>query len=159
MNPLDAIRQRLINTMRKSVLTCGHLLHTVTQAQATTLHDGPGGWTVLEVLCHLRDYDVIFHERAVMMLTQETPALPAYDHMALAVERNYNAQGLGTVYAHLAESRARFADFFAALTPEEWERAGVHPERGHFSMTDAALQVVTHDADHLEQITRILTQR
>lgn len=37
------------------------------------------------------------------------------------------------------------------------ERAGIHPKRGHFTMTDAVIQVGHHDCMHLEQITRILT--
>lgn len=159
MTQLDAIRTRLITTMRKSVATYGHVLAHLTQAQAATLRDGADGWTVLEVLCHLRDFDVIFYNRAVMMVEQESPALPAYDHEAMVVEGHYNTQDVRGVYADLAASRARLADFFAALTAEQWERAGVHPERGHFTLTDAALQVVTHDADHLEQITRLLAQR
>ena len=52
-----------------------------------------------------------------------------------------------------------YIDTFKALTPEQWERTGIHPERGLFTMTDAALQVVSHDCDHTEQITRILLQR
>jgi len=46
--------------------------------------------------------------------------------------------------------------FFASLTPEQWARDGVHPEREGFTMTDAVMQVGLHDLDHLEQITRIL---
>ncbi len=155
---IDKIRVRYLTNMQRTCATLGHILQRVTQEQATTLRDGEDGWTVLEVLCHLRDFDGFFYDRAVMMLEQENPLLPKYDHEALAIERNYNGQNLQEVYAELAESRSRFVAFFQALTPEQWERAGIHPERGHFSVTDAALQVCSHDIDHTEQITRILTQ-
>lgn len=155
---LQPIRTRLVTAMRKSAATLAHVLANVRQEQAVTLRDGADGWTVLEVACHLRDFDEIFYGRAVMIVEQEYPTLPAYDHEALVVERRYNEQSLAAVVEGFTESRRVFADFFAALTPDQWERAGLHAERGRFTLTDAALQVPTHDLDHLEQITRILRQ-
>lgn len=155
---LALVRQRHINLMQLTLDTLGHVLSAVTQAQATTLRDGPDGWTVVEVMCHLRDYDHIFLERAIMMRDGDFPLLPIYDHEAMVTERNYNSNDLPTVYAALQESRPRFIAFFQALTPEQWEKAGTHPERGYFSLTDAAIQVGIHDVTHLEQITRILLQ-
>jgi hypothetical protein len=63
---------------------------------------------------------------------------------------------LRQAFAELSQLRARFREFFKGLTDEQWARAGLHPERGRFTVMDAALQVCTHDASHLEQITRIL---
>jgi hypothetical protein len=59
----------------------------------------------------------------------------------------------------LVESRARFVALFEDLTAEQWNRAGIHPERGHFTLLDALIQVGTHDVTHLEQITRIIAER
>lgn len=153
------IRQRHIALMEQTLQTLGHVLRPVSQITATTLrdgHDGPQGWTVLEVLCHLRDYDGIFRQRAELMVAQEYPQLAGSDHVALAAERNYNGQDLRQVYAQLTQSRQATITFFRGLTDAQWERAGVHPERGHFTLTDAVVQVGTHDCIHLEQITRIL---
>ena len=158
MTTPNIVRQRHITLMRNSVRTLGNILQHVTQEEAASYRDGGDGWTVLEVICHLRDYDLIFCNRAQMMLEQDYADLPGYDHEALATERDYNSQDLSAVYAGLAESRERFAAFFENLTDEQWTRAGVHPERGHFTMTDAVMQVGLHDSDHLEQITRILAE-
>jgi hypothetical protein len=100
------VQQRYLTLMQNTVATLGHVLKHVTPQQATTLRDGPQGWTVLEVVCHLRDYDEIFYQRAIMTLEQDNPTLPAYDQEALAVERAYNQQNLEQAYADLA---ARFA--------------------------------------------------
>ncbi|MDX1990851.1 MAG: DinB family protein [bacterium] len=159
MEDLEKLRQRYVNYMRKTVETLGHILQDVSQEAATTLRDGPDGWTVLEVVAHLRDFDGFFQHRAQMMLEQENPALPAYDHVQLAIDRQYNQQNLREVYTELVASRAQFREFFTSLMPEQWMRSGIHPERGAFDMMDAALQVVGHDIDHTEQVTRILTQR
>jgi hypothetical protein len=160
MNPKD-IRKRHILLMQHTLAILGHVLRRVNRAETTTLrdpNDGAKGWTALEVLCHLRDYDQIFQRRAQLMLDQEHPQLPGYDHEALAIERRYNEQDFRQVYADLVGSRREFVLFFQALDEEQWARTSVHPERGHFTMTDACIQVGTHEALHIEQITRILDQ-
>lgn len=158
MSQIERVRTRHITLMQKTCATLGSVLTHVSQEQATTLRDGPDGWTVLEVVCHLRDYDDIFYERTLMMRDQDSPDLPGYDHEALVVERNYNAQNLEEVYTTLAQSRQRFVAFFEGLNETQWEKTGIHPERGPVTMLDALIQVGHHDANHIEQITRILTQ-
>jgi hypothetical protein len=156
MDQLAKIRQRHITLMQTTCAILGHVLKNVGQAQATSFRDGPNGWTTVEVTAHLRDFDGFFRGRALMMLAQDYPQLPAYDHEALAIEQNYNSQQLVEVYAELVASRQKTVEFFKSLTPEQWDRAGVHPERGHFTMTDAVIQVGAHDITHIEQITRLL---
>lgn len=156
---LAKLREKHITLMERSVLILEHVLSSVTQEDATTYRDGDDGWTTLEALCHLRDFDQFFYERAVMIIQQEYPTLPAYDHDALVIERKYNEQDLREVMADLSRTRGRFVDFFRSLDDEEWERAGVHPESGHFTLMDSLIQVGTHDINHTEQITRILLQR
>lgn len=156
---LTPIRQRHIHLMQTTLDILGNVLAPVSQVVATSLrdgHDGPKGWTVVEVVCHLRDFDLFFQHRAQLILRQDNPALPKYDHEALAIERSYVNQDVHQAYTVLVESRRQFVEFFENLTAAQWERAGIHPERGHFTMTDAVIQVGHHDCTHLEQITRIL---
>jgi uncharacterized damage-inducible protein DinB len=150
---------RAIRLIQNSVKVYGHILRAITQEQASQWrdqNDAPNGWTALEVLCHVADFDVFFYHRAQMMLTQKYPQLPAYDHNALAVERAYNQQDKDAVYARFVESRARFVTFFENLDDEQWGRAGIHPENGHFTLLDSLMQVANHDVTHLEQMTRII---
>jgi hypothetical protein len=147
--------------MQQTHDTLRHVLANVSQEIATTLrdaHDGDKGWTVLEVLCHLRDYDNIFRMRAERIRCREYPELPFYDHLELAQEKHYNDQVLASVIEEFSNSRRQTIDFFEQLSDNHWQRAGVHPERGHFTLVDAALQIGLHDTIHIEQITRILFQ-
>jgi len=152
------MRERQIASMRLTCEILGHILRKLSAEDARALRDGPAGWSIIEIVCHLRDFDEIFHSRARMMLELEHPQLPAYDHEAMAIERNYQAESLDDAYGALKSSRTQFVAFFEALTPAQWARGGVHPERDSFSMTDALMQVSAHDLDHLEQITRVLAQ-
>lgn len=159
--PIDMIllRKRYIWLMRTSCDVIGHILVNITQADASTFRDGEDGWTVLEVLGHLRDFDTIFRQRAEMIRDQQNPSLPAYDHEAMAIEGRYNQAELQLVYQELRASREATIAFFRSLEETDWERAGIHPEKGRFTMLDAAAQIGFHEMDHIEQITRILTQK
>lgn len=156
------LRNRNLSIITKTVKIYGHVMSTITQEQAQTWrdqNDAPNGWTALEVLGHVADFDAFFYSRAVMILEQDYPQLPAADHNALAIEHAYNQQDKDAVYARLVESRARFVQFFESLTEDQWARAGEHPERGHFTLWDALMQVATHDTGHLEQLTRIISEK
>lgn len=152
------VRQRHLVLMHKSSRAIAHLAKTLTQEEAQSWRDGPEGWTILEILCHLRDFNDFFLHRAQLMRDHEHPDLPAYDHEALAMERAYNQQNLGEVIQAFRASRRAMFHFFRQLSDAEWERTGHHPERGHFSMTDAVIQVGHHDNDHLEQMTRVILE-
>lgn len=150
------VRERNIGAMRLTCEILSHILGGLSQNQAQELRDGPDGWSIVEIVCHLRDFDQIFRARAEMMLNEDHPSLPAYDHEAMAVDRAYQQEQLSSALEQLKASRQESIAFFASLTPSQWERAGVHPERDRFTMTDAVMQVGLHDLDHLEQITRVL---
>lgn len=150
------VRERQIHSMRLTCEILGNILGKVSDERARRLRDGADGWSIVEIVCHLRDFDEIFQARALMMLEQEGANLPGYDHEAMAIERGYQSESLGDAYDALASSRQRFAAFFESLTAAQWACAGLHPERGPFGMTDALMQVCAHDLDHLEQITRVL---
>jgi hypothetical protein len=43
------------------------------------------------------------------------------------------------------------------LAPEQWECFGIHAERGRITVRDLAAHMAGHDANHIEQIRRILS--
>ena len=159
---LAKIHHRHIALMKTTSEILMNILQQISQETATTYrdpNDGDKGWTTLEVLCHLRDFDGYFRGRAEMMLAQERPTLPAYDHEAIAIENNYNSQDFEQVLSEFVQSRQQTIQFFKSLTDKQWESDGMHPESGHFTMTASVVQVGTHDVSHIEQITRILAQK
>jgi uncharacterized damage-inducible protein DinB len=159
---LAKLRARHIKLMQDTCITLGAMLADLSQEDATNWrdqNDAPNGWTALEVLCHLADYNDIFFERARQMLDQDNPTLEPRNHEQLLIENRYNDQNLKAVYARLADSRQKFIEFFEALDEAQWSRSGIHPENGPVTLYDALTQVGTHEANHLAQISRILRDR
>lgn len=147
---------RFLKTMRKNADMFKTILADIPQEQAANTWDGD--WNVVAVMCHLRDFDRIFHERAQRMHTEENPELIPVDHEQLAEANSYNTQTLNVVLDDLLAHRAAFIAWFAGLAEADWQRAGLHPEHGAYTIFEQAVQVATHDIDHLEQLTRMLRQ-
>lgn len=158
MTTLAALHTRTFNTLTLNLAILENIFRRVTAEQATMLRDGPNGWTPLEILCHLRDFDVIFRERGELMLAADNPVFPKYDADQLAADRAYNQQSVAAALAELKQNRQHLLAFFEPLTPEQWARTGLHPRLGPFTMTDVFTHIGWHDANHLEQLTRVLAQ-
>src|SRR6187399_1179415 len=67
------------------------LLGNCTLEQARQARGCDENWSVVEVLCHLRDAEERGLERMRAMRDAPAPMLPAYDQDAWARERNYAA--------------------------------------------------------------------
>lgn len=147
---------RFIANARRTPVILNALLSGVSPDRAMNATDGPDGWSVVEVVCHLRDFDGFFRGRVELMLGEENPVLPAYDHEALATERDYQGQDLREAFASLLDQRRSFLELLAGLTPEQLARTGIHPENGPISVFDAIVQLTHHDLTHLDQIARCL---
>lgn len=46
----------------------------------------------------------------------------------------------------------------ARLTPEEWQRHGMHAERGRMTVQELARHMAAHDMNHINQVRRLLEQ-
>ncbi len=132
------------------------LLANVSQEQASTARGGDENWSVVEVLCHLRDAEERNLERIQQMSTQEMPLIAAYDQEEWAKERNYAAAQFDETLAAFLQFRANTLAALSALTPEGWERGGQHSEIGKITIINYVIHLTSHDAVHLAQIARQL---
>jgi hypothetical protein len=147
---------RFIADAKRSQMVLHGLLRGVTQEQAMSSRDGGDGWSVTEVVGHLRDYEGFFRGRVELMLEQDDPLLPAYNHEALAIERDYLHQDLRSMLADLLAKRRAFLTLFESLTPDQLQRGGVHPENGPIRVFDSLVQLTHHDLTHLDQLVKCL---
>jgi hypothetical protein len=151
LNPAKALR-----TMRKGPAILEALLADVSQEQAATLRDGEDGWSVLFIVCHMRDVEEIFTDRARSLLAEPNPTFRVVANEVLIERGNYAAQDLRAVLAEYSTLRAAFIALIEPLTDEQWLLAGTHPEQGPGTLLDVAINSGLHDVDHQEQIIRCL---
>jgi hypothetical protein len=150
---------KALRTLRKTAALLDRTLAGVTQEEAAGLTDGPDGWSVLIIVCHLRDYEIFLRERVEQLVAQDAPVFSSFDQLALVEERAYAAQQLRSVAAELAERRAALIARLEGLDDSQWLRSGVHPEQGPGTLLEVAVNAGLHDLDHLEQLARCLEPR
>ncbi len=110
-----------------------------------------GGWGVVEILPHLRDWEAIYYERARAIVEEDLPRLPAYDDSLWAIERDYRSQDPIETLGELIEMRERLVAFLAELPPEAWQREGEHSAYGRITLHWMANLMCDHDKEHLQQ--------
>ena len=119
--------------------------------------EAPDKWSVLHVVQHLADAELMTSVRYRMILSHDTPQLAGYDQDLYAKHLHYeNADLEGALDSFRALRRANVR-ILSALTPEERKRGGIHSERGFEDVTRLMTLNAAHDLVHLAQIERILS--
>ena len=130
------------------------LLQNVPQAQARQARSGDENWSVVEVICHLRDTEEFALQRMRAIRDQTNPLLTGFDQEAWVSERNYTAAHLQDGVAAFLQFRAQHIAELSELSSEQWERTGQHEKHGLTTLSNHTLHLVWHDAVHTAQIAR-----
>lgn len=159
MLPMQAIRNWQLSVLKNAQLSIQYILEATDRESLTTYRDGGDGWTALEVLGHLRDFEAVFYERINLAKTHDMPDLPFPDPNQLALANAYNTHDAWDIYAAWVANRQRLLDYMASFSEEDWERPAKHPTRGIMTIHDQLFLMAWHDLNHLEQMTRTLRER
>jgi hypothetical protein len=124
--------------------------------QQLTTRPHPDKWSVGEILAHLAEDEIATAWRYRQMVEHSGIELAGFDQELWARLGNYRDRTPGeslTLFRLLRESNLAF---LKQLTPEQWECFGIHAERGRITVRDLAAHMAGHDANHIEQVRRIL---
>jgi hypothetical protein len=119
--------------------------------------EAPGKWSVIEVIQHLADSDLVFSYRLKMMLTEDRPPLQGYDQDRWAGVLHYREVPIEQALNQLRAMRAANLHVLRELSPSQLERVGLHAERGVESAGFLLQLMGGHDLVHRRQIDRILS--
>ncbi|HET7294721.1 MAG TPA: DinB family protein [Vicinamibacteria bacterium] len=114
----------------------------------------PGKWSILEIVCHLRDMErEAYLARYRRILAEENPRLPDVDGDVLAIERDYRSQRLAAVLQDWSAARKETLKLLKGVKGPAWERVGTHETAGRLAMADLLRRhAVGNDEAHLGQI-------
>lgn len=117
--------------------------------------EADGTWSALQVLRHLADSEVVYGYRLRLIVAADRPEIPGYDQEAWAGALHYHRGTVVDALADYAAGRRMTVAFLRSLADDEWERWGLHSERGRESVRQIATLLAAHDLGHEQQIARI----
>lgn len=116
----------------------------------------PEKWSVGEILAHLAEDELATAWRYRQMIEHNGCELASFDQDQWAQLGHYaswNPKEALELFRLLRDANLRM---LARLSSEEWQKFGVHAERGKITVSDLARHMAGHDMNHIDQIRRIL---
>jgi hypothetical protein len=129
-------------------------IDALSERQRTT-PEKPGKWSVRDVVQHLADSELVGGFRFRMILTHDEPPIPGYDQDLWAEGLRYREVPIAEALADFTAIRGANLRMLRRARPEDFERAGIHSERGRETLSFLVRLYAGHDRAHLRQIDRI----
>lgn len=117
--------------------------------------EAPGKWSVVQVLWHLADSEVIYRYRLRRAVAEEDEIV-GYDQDRWADRLRYADADPAEALAIIRSLRPSTMRWIRGLDADELRRAGMHNERGPESVDHMIRLLAGHDLLHRRQIRRIL---
>lgn len=111
-----------------------------------------GGWGVVEILPHLRDWEEIYFDRVGKVIQEDEPYLPSYDDTLWSIERDYRSQDPAEALEAFKRTRMRMIELMRSLPASAWSRKAEHGHFGSITLQWLANYIVDHDQEHWQQI-------
>lgn len=119
----------------------------------------PDRWSISEVLAHLAALEQVYAERALRMVTEESPALAKYDLASASARGEYSRGSAGENLARFTITRRSTLALLTGLPASAGARTGVHSELGAVTLAQMLNEWANHDLGHLRQIAELYRAR
>jgi hypothetical protein len=120
-----------------------------------TFVPAPGKWSLRQLVRHVADTEIVVGMRLRQIIAEDQPTLIPFNQEAWAARLGYeNADVFDSLsrFRSLRDDTARVLD---ALPEGEFDRVGVHPERGAKSLLEWVTLFGRHVETHAAQIRGI----
>jgi hypothetical protein len=114
---------------------------------------GEADWTTSEIIGHLCDAARYWGARMRLAVYEDHPRLELFDQDALVRLAAYRYTPADALAREFRLVSATNLALLRGLRPEQWERVGVHTERGPISVRAMAELEAQHELDHVQALT------
>lgn len=119
----------------------------------------PDKWSILEILAHLADVEIVYGYRIRQMLADRKPVIAPIDQDDWARNLGYVEAVPAELVALYGLNRHHNLRLLRRLKPGDLEKSAFHPEdQKHVTVAEMVERMGTHGLNHLEQIERLKKQ-
>jgi hypothetical protein len=111
----------------------------------------PGEWSVIELVGHMVDSELVSAGRYRWILAQDEPDLAGYDQDLWVSALRHRDADPERLFAQFDALRAANLELWQRSTPADRGRVGIHRERGRESFALLFRLLAGHDRVHLAQ--------
>ena len=147
-----------LRVQRSTVKQIERLIRPLTPQQMRK-RPAPGKWSIVEILAHLADTELVGGYRIRMILGSNGTPIQAFDQNVWARNANYARKNPQKSLRTFRTLREHNLALLKSLPRRMWSRYGIHAERGKESIARVAQMFAGHDINHLGQIERIVKQK
>ncbi len=110
----------------------------------------PGTWSIQQIVLHVLDTDLEFTSRFKRVIAEEKPLLMGFDQSKFTACLHYEAQDAALAADIFAKNRQQIATLLRQLSDADFERQGVHSERGLMTLADLLGYATRHYQHHMK---------
>lgn len=122
-----------------------------------TLRPRPKEWSVLEILCHLRDVDRDINLHRIIDLTsKDNPFITGIDSDVWAEKRNYQQQDPEKTLSEYIQARKEFLENLERIDLRDWEKPARHSILGNTNIVELMRITAEHDRLHIRQLFKTM---
>lgn len=119
----------------------------------------PNKWSILEILAHLADMEILNAYRMRQMVADKNPTIAPIDQDAWAGNLGYLDEQPAELVAQFGLTRHHNLKLLRRLKPPDLEKGAFHPELNRqVTLGEMVERLAAHAPNHLEQIERLKKQ-
>ncbi|MEE8583672.1 MAG: DinB family protein [Acidobacteriota bacterium] len=143
-----------LQVMQRTVPALRSILASLSQGTLVQ-PEAEGKWSILEVVQHLADTEMVYGYRLRLALTLDSPRFNRFDQQAWASRFHYSQARAPQSLDQMEALRQPNLRILHDLQPTDLRRIGVHSQRGPQDVGQMMRLWAGHDLVHLAQIDRI----
>ena len=107
----------------------------------------PGTWSIQQIVMHMLDSDLIGADRMKRVIAEDNPPLLGYDESKFAARLHCDKLDPHLACEVFAKNRKLMAGILRHCSDADFQRAGMHSERGKETLAEL-LQIYTNHLQH-----------
>ncbi|MGQ9480297.1 DinB family protein [Chloroflexus sp.] len=143
----------IVRRLEQGLRTVQNLVTDLTEEQLSTPVNGFPACK--DLIGHLTDMDIVFRERAWMILETNQPRLPSAHPPTLQHAVKYRTVPIADLLEQYTSSRQQTLNLLRGLTQAAWQRIGYHEIFGPVPLLHQGNWVVTHEQGHLIELAQM----